>query len=601
VSQFNMETLKQELVPRLCAELARKGGGKRQARLDEQFAYDTAGALLREYIARCRARLVQLKAESQRLRHILTQTEMGDRLRKRLAAYRGHDRETTAGAAVQDHLSLATECLDLAQPIAALRRDTVLTIAGLLLFGAVDVLLVFRAMREGALGPDGQLALPVVVIVGTSLLTLLLYFIVGLFWQHRKRIAAGTVYAVTLGLLMWTLWPDYAPIVDERFGGDALDGGAGAPAWAKAALVLFMSLLYTTGGVLFIWAKLRLGDLLDEWRDRAAALAKLAQAEKLAAVDAEIDALQKHTDHVESDWAAIGRFLVRMALDEVESEAAAVLNKLRAVSGRLTASKATKDAARAEADNLTAWLKASAREQPKPAPVAANRKGGASVMALLLIAGAAGVVLPARAAELCAGTSAPSFTLMIDTSSSSPVQDWSFLEGAKREIVIKLDALPVCAKVSAFTVGDGRNIPLMFRATVLLRRVAGIGSTKAEVKRELLRFISGLPDEIKQHPQGRSELIGAWADAARNFNPSAKGNVAIMLSDGVEESAYAHCEKRACVFPKPQFSLAGADIDLFGIGLGLSQERAASLAATWSRWFAQAGVNAKAFRIARVF
>src|SRR5205823_10542938 len=147
-----------------------------------------------------------------------------------------------------------------------------------------------------------------------------------------------------------------------------------------------------------------------------------------------------------------------------------------------------------------------------------------------------------------------------------------------------------------------RSIPLMFRATVLLRNVPGQGGTKAEVTRALLRFLATMPEEIKRHPQGRSELLGAWADAARNFNPNAKGrNIGMMLSDGVEESAYARCEKRACTFPKPSFNLAGPEIHLLGIGSGLPADRAASLARTWESWFAAAGVNVQTFRCVRVF
>src|SRR5437763_16748588 len=75
---YNMETLTQELVPRLCDELKRKPHGKPQSKDDRNFAFDTAGPLLRGYLARCRAALIQKQAEAGRLHQILKQTEIGE-------------------------------------------------------------------------------------------------------------------------------------------------------------------------------------------------------------------------------------------------------------------------------------------------------------------------------------------------------------------------------------------------------------------------------------------------------------------------------------------------------------------------------------------
>src|SRR5437763_11317354 len=96
---YNMETLTQELVPRLCDELKRKPHGKPQSKDDRNFAFDTAGPLLRGYLARCRAALIQKQAEAGRLHQILKQTETGEDTRRRLAEYRGHDRDAPAGDA----------------------------------------------------------------------------------------------------------------------------------------------------------------------------------------------------------------------------------------------------------------------------------------------------------------------------------------------------------------------------------------------------------------------------------------------------------------------------------------------------------------------
>jgi hypothetical protein len=152
----------------------------------------------------------------------------------------------------------------------------------------------------------------------------------------------------------------------------------------------------------------------------------------------------------------------------------------------------------------------------------------------------------------------------------------------------------MCSEVLIVTVGDARVMPSMPHLKVLARPVPGVGTTRDEIAREVHQLLLAMPGRIAKSPQERSELIAAFGDAARNTNTAAKEpNQIVMLSDGVESSNLADCEKTArCRFPTPPFSLGGTSVAIYGVGLGLPGERAMALTRNWEKFFAKAGVKA---------
>lgn len=255
-----------------------------------------------------------------------------------------------------------------------------------------------------------------------------------------------------------------------------------------------------------------------------------------------------------------------------------------------------------EADKLALWL-ASVNEPddktPEPPLVAPPKFNGkvraAGAFCALLLTFHAYAPESAHAqstADPCA--TAPVFQLLLDVSGSSPLAEQQYLAAVIPLIDERIRALPMCSEVLIVTIGDARVVPSMPRLKVLARPVPGVGATRDEIAREVRQLLLALPGRIAKSPQGRSELIAAFADAARNTNRQAKEpNQIVMLSDGVESSNLADCEKTArCRFPAPGFSLDGTSVTLYGVGLGLSGERTMALTRNWEKFFAKAGVKA---------
>jgi len=187
--------------------------------------------------------------------------------------------------------------------------------------------------------------------------------------------------------------------------------------------------------------------------------------------------------------------------------------------------------------------------------------------------------------------------LLLDASGSSPAQDPNFIAAAEPLIEEKLRSMPMCSQVMVVTVGDASTMPAMLRTRIQVRTTRD-GATVNDIAAALRRFLSGFPDRIKGHEQGRSELIGSLADASRNVNQNATApNVIIVLSDMIENSGLANCETRACRLPgNPALSLANVSVTVYGAGLGLPSARALALTKAWEQYLNRAGATADLHR-----
>jgi hypothetical protein len=141
--------------------------------------------LLRQEIDTEKITLAQEQAELETVSQTLARCELGEAIRIELAKHRGHDRETPDNAE-QSQITLATEFLNIAQPLRQLRFDTGLTVAGMIFFGLADVVAVGHAMRQRSLDPLGNFNGSLFELVGLSLFTLLLYFLIGLL-LHKEH------------------------------------------------------------------------------------------------------------------------------------------------------------------------------------------------------------------------------------------------------------------------------------------------------------------------------------------------------------------------------------------------------------------------------
>lgn len=616
----NLQDLENFILPHVKQGFRRKPDGSVLDAQAQGHVYDTIGLLMTDYLNGQKTALAGHEKAAALHRRLVQECELGENILRRVAEHRG----SLADDGASDPFAVATEYLHFVQPKKPLQDKTRLAKTGMIIFGLADAAVIGNAMRKDNLDALNQFNGTWIELLGLSVLTLLAYFGIGLLWRQKHpwaRVGAVAGYIGVVTLLCSLLWDDKTARAREWWAkshqasgadlfGMAQNAGPPCPWLVSFGYVLLWACLFSVAGLLFIYAKDQYTRCRDLWAERATPEAKLRHAADAEQAEHDRDTCATAIDNVTGNFHAIGRHLNRTGHAAATEEERANRNAMLKRANSILTPKASKTLLRKEAAEIDKWLENSALIEPGKSsgdkPSGGNsRKASATVMALLLVAGGALFsALPARAetsAQLCAA--APSFTLMIDTSTSSPAQNPAFLNNAAREIEPIIRALPPCSTVYAFTVGDGRTIPLMVKAKVFLRSVPGEGGTKDDIIRAVRQLLARMPAEIKQHPQGRSELIGAWADALRNFNPNATApNVAVMLSDGVEVSASANCERRACTFPRPSFRLSSKDeIILLGLGLGVSQEKAASLARTWETWFAQAGITTKTFRVKRVF
>jgi hypothetical protein len=493
-----------------------------------------------------------------------------------------------------------------------LRLQLLATFGALVATALFDFLSVWLLMRQKFTDDLGNNTSSAFMVATVAVMTLALYALAGREWEQGRRKLGWAFYLGAIVLVLWAL-ADWAEPWNagywQRFhpGGNAFSPVASQPVtgWFDLLIDIPLALAFSACGLLFIRLKARFGRLVEQWRRQEEASAKIAQEQDAVASEAGVARLIQAIEHLEANFVAINEYLVRRALDAevstIEAQRQAILQKARSI---LT-SEATRQHLTIEADKLALWLASLSASNddghaelspPSAMPPKLNGKGkAAGAFCALLLTLPLLSPHPAQAqssAEACA--SAPVFQLLLDVSGSSPLADPQYLAAVIPIMTERIRALPMCSTVLIVTVGDARVVPSMPRAIVLARPVPGKGTTRDEIARGVRQLLLTMPERIAKGPQERSELIAAFADAARNTNLQAKEpNQIVMLSDGVESSNLADCEKKArCRFPPPSFALAGTSVAIYGVGLGLTGERAMALTNDWEKFFAKAGVKA---------
>ena len=484
------------------------------------------------------------------------------------------------------------------------------TFAALVATAIIDFASVWALMRQkftDDLGNNTSSAFMVATVAG---MTLALYALAGREWEQGRRKLGWAFYLGAIVLVLWAL-ADWAEPWNagywRRFhpDGSAFAPGASQPAmgWFDLLIDIPLALAFSACGLLFIRLKARFGRLVEQWQRQEEASNKIEQERAATESEAGVARLMQAIEHLETNREPITDYIVRRACDAeigaIEAQRQALLQKARSI----VTTETTRQHLTAEADKLTLWLASlhgtDDQNHIEPPPMVSpkfNGKGkAAGAFCALLLVLHAYAPEPARAqssADACA--TAPVFQLLLDVSGSSPLADQHYLDAVIPVIDQRIRALAMCSEVLVVTVGDARVVPSMPSTKVLARPVPGKGTTRDEIARGIRQLLLSMPERIDKSPQERSELIAAFADAARNTNAQAKEpNQIVMLSDGVEQSGTMDCGKpKGCRFPAPSFSLAGTSVALYGVGLGLPGERAMALTRNWEKFFARAGVKA---------
>jgi len=513
-----------------------------------------------------------------------------------------------------DHVIYAHESL-LATPQGFLRFTLLFAILGVTATALAEFGTMWLLMHQRFIDDVGTASASGFMVSTVAVMTLALYWLAGSEWQRGQRQRGRAYYAVAVVILLWAVWDWARPWNSSLwfdFSGDAgnlISGNAGksAPGWFQLLIDLPLAIAFSACGLLFIRSKRHLAEVVEQWRNQQTALAKIAQDRQARAAEDAVARREAELAHIEAHRASLTAYMVRRAHDGDGAAIEARRDELLNAAQDIRIPQFRSHQLIAEADRLSQQLAGGDQPQAHTGPPPADKPGAMAGkpktngtgkataallgLALLLRLSAPHPAYAQSASDQCA--TAPVFQLLLDVSGSSPLADRQYLAAVIPVIDERIRALPMCSSVLIVTVGDARTVPSMPRLKVLARTVPGKGATRDEIARDVQQLLASMPDHIAKKPDSRSELVTAFADASRNTNPQAKApNQVVMLSDGVEYSSLANCGTGRCRFPAPRFSLAGTTVAIYGVGLGLSGERAMALTNTWEKFFAKAGVKA---------
>lgn len=165
----------------------------------------------------------------------------------------------------------------------------------LILSGAVDLTAMFHVLSQKYLDAFGNPTTGTVTLILAAGMTLMWFMFISVLLQTSK-IGAAAVWALLVLFLGVTLWPSEVSSLQSLWGTtqsqtggfDAANSGAisSAPLWFLIIGISILAVGYTLPGLMFIYAKRKVGHINELWRLRAEACAVIAQAD---AIDAECE------------------------------------------------------------------------------------------------------------------------------------------------------------------------------------------------------------------------------------------------------------------------------------------------------------------------
>lgn len=215
-------------------------------------------------------------------------------------------------------------------------------------------------------------------------------------------------------------------------------------------------------------------------------------------------------------------------------------------------------------------------------------------IALALSLAIAGFALPAAATsnpDDVVTEKAPVFKLLIDASTKSPGTNPQLMQSIWPSIEAKMRRLPIGTTVIVSTMGDPSEMPMIWRTRVQAKSSPN-GAPLQAVIRSVKNVVLTFPEEIKGKEHKKSHLITALFQATRQLNPKSQDNAIVMITDLIEYSPLANCSPpNPCKLPKPEFSLKGIDIHVYGSVDRMSPRQAMVVLKAWEEFLKKAGVE----------
>lgn len=533
----------------------------------------------------------------------------------------------TNGVYVDDTENVAREFLMIA-PARYLLSWTLAAGLAVVIAAGADIGAVYYVMRQRSLDAFGNFSGSQLELLAVSCATLIAYWGIGILWEKGRRWAVVAVYSLIVGFLFLAIYPTEAPRFRELwdsyagshvFGWRPANGNTAkdAPLWFLMICNALFAIAFTVAGLLFVWAKMWLVYWLNLWHARGTAQQVLVMAEQ---AQAEHESAKRHAVlYAYYDDPAHRNQAIKNALRVgVDAYANVLKHKRDTLISTLIDVEAAKAAKRQAESELIAAEKCigSLRRYDglrhydgdpsdrTPPGSQANRQyvppylrpsvplieACIMLFMLLITAQVCAEGVPRPTQETLA--TAPTFQILLDNSRSSPARDVAFIASVLPMIDQKLRAMPVGTSVIVTTVGDASLMPLRWHTRIQVRKTNS-GAPVEDIIRDLHQFLLEFPKQMEGREHPASHLIGGLFDAARNLNPQAQSNEIVMISDLIEYSPLANCERArpACRLPAPQFKLEGANVSVYGAGMRLPSDRAMTLTQAWEAFFQKTGVR----------
>ena len=180
----------------------------------------------------------------------------------------------------------------------------------------------------------------------------------------------------------------------------------------------------------------------------------------------------------------------------------------------------------------------------------------------------------------------------IDLSQSNPiVNDAQFARKLADRMVGMITVLGFASEVHVRTFGSYETSANNFHYDAVL----SIHQRPEAVAAEVARLVASTPALVEKgawRAQAKTNILAFLDNAGQSFGCSGMSTTIVLLSDGLEDSEYAHLMRENAELPAPDDTpfKGCAELQILGLGQGQdSPEKTKQLRGTWTRWAHAAG------------
>ena len=208
--------------------------------------------------------------------------------------------------------------------------------------------------------------------------------------------------------------------------------------------------------------------------------------------------------------------------------------------------------------------------------------------------GLAGVAAWAGTSDIRLEAEKPKKRLVIgiDLSQSNPIiSDAQFARKLADRITTMVTELGFASEVHVRTFGSYETSANNFHYDAVL----SIHQRPEAVGTEVARLVASTPALVEKgvwRAQAKTNILAFLDNAGQSFGCSGMPTTIVLLSDGLEDSEYAHLARGNAELPAPDDTPFKGCVELQILGLGQGQdspEKTKQLRITWARWAHAAG------------